>query len=103
MGTKNYYQFMIFELPMYDILHVPNFKPVAHEVQLLPFGANLEVTGCKRNRIDAADNLIFIVRYAFDLNLMKIFCSIWRSEKASRASRLLNIHLQKDSKVAVKS
>ena len=46
---------------MYDILHVPNFKPVAHEVQLLLFGANLGVTGCKRNRIDAADNLIFIV------------------------------------------
>ena len=93
---------MIFELPVYDILHMPNFKPVAHEVQLLPFGANLEVTGCKQNRIDAADNLIFTVRHAFDLNLMKMFRRIW-SEKASRASRLLNIHLQKDSKVAVKS
>ena len=37
MGTKNYDQFMIFELPMY-ILHVPNFKPVAHEGQLPPLG-----------------------------------------------------------------
>ena len=35
-GTKNYGEFMIFELLIYDILQVPNFKRVAHEGQLPP-------------------------------------------------------------------
>ena len=35
-GTKNYGEFMIFELLIYDILQVLNFKHVADEGQLPP-------------------------------------------------------------------
>ena len=36
LGTENFGQIMIFELPIYDILHVSNFKHVAYEGQLSP-------------------------------------------------------------------
>ena len=45
LGTENFGQFMIFEFSIYNILHVPNFKPVAHEGQLTPNGAILGFTG----------------------------------------------------------
>ena len=34
LGTENFGQFMTFELPIYDVLYVQNFKRVAHEGQL---------------------------------------------------------------------
>ena len=75
METKNFGQFMIFKLPIYDILPVLNFESVSHEGQLSPYFLEQFLGSLrgkvKRGRIDAADDLIFNVHYLFDLNLVK--------------------------------
>ena len=66
LGTENFGQFMIFELPVCYMLHVLNFKRVAHEDQSPPNGTILRVNGgggSKRNRIDTAGHLIFNVHH----------------------------------------
>lgn len=67
LGTKDIGQFLIFELHIYGISYILNFKRFAHEGQLPP-----------PSWIDAANHLIFNVHHLFDLNLMKKNSSLWR-------------------------
>ena len=53
---------MIFELPIYDISHVLNFKRVAHEGKLPPNGAIFGSLGDEQDRINAANHLILKVK-----------------------------------------
>ena len=80
MGTENFGQLMIFELPIYDILLVLNLYLMGQ------FSGSLEG---KRNRIDAADHLIFNVHHLHDLNLVKKMSRLWR-QQVSRTPRLLD-------------
>ena len=63
---------MIYELPICDILDVLSFKRVAPEGQL-PFNGATFVRQLrfKRNRIDAAEHLIYKMHHLFYLNLVK--------------------------------
>ena len=47
------------------------------------FWGHLGGDGSKRDRIDAADHLIFNVHHLFDLNLMKKNCRLWGAKNVT--------------------